>query len=547
MNKMGRSTKTNIVTEFVNELKSLANAERCLKLAISSFSTFGIEDSSVQIASSFGWASENTDYSAFDLILGDLPLGMNRIDYEFGGHRLKIRRNWAELLSALKLLKSGGIAIFLVEPNAFNSNEGIKMESALNSEGYFVSAIFNAPQGLLQPETSITPVFVLITTIQTSSIFLAELLNEVQSREVVKNYFLEVDNGDLKHGMKIPQKSFHSFHRIKIKQQIEKLETQYKEYEEYTLGVLADEINYVKSGESLNEKENSVYIPKIGNSPVISKISEANIKHHNYFQVVLGDKAINNYVTAFFRSDLGRLILESLTSGAVIPHLNKRDLEQASVALPTIEDQKQILNTQSKLYDLKRAIDDFDAELALNPNSSSSIVGQLDSMLEAIGGLTDVDKVRNIIRQGESKTIEFKETLSLDVRKKTKEKYIELSSLKTVVAFLNTEGGILLIGIKDDGNISGIDEEIIKFHKNIDKFLLHFKSLIKNRIGGEFYPFIEYRPMIVEGMNILMVECKESRSPCYLDNSEFYVRTNPATDKLEGPKLVEYIKNHFGQ
>jgi len=87
--------------------------------------------------------------------------------------------------------------------------------------------------------------------------------------------------------------------------------------------------------------------------------------------------------------------------------------------------------------------------------------------------------------------------------------------------------------------------ESAKFYKNIDAFLLKFKNLIKERIGEEFYPFIEYDAIQVEGKYVLMIECKESPSPCYLDNSTFYVRTNPATDKLEGPKLVEYVKNHF--
>lgn len=304
----------------------------------------------------------------------------------------------------------------------------------------------------------------------------------------------------------------------------------------------------MKSGDSLDEKENSIYIPKIGNSPVISKISNATIKHHNYFQVVLGKKAINEYVLAFFRSDLGKLILQSLTSGTFIPYLNKRDLEQAIVALPAYEDQEQILTTQRKMYELKQAIDEFDSELTLNPTSSSSILGHLDDMLEAIGGLTEIDKIHNLIRQGESKNAEFKETLSLDVKKKTKEKYIELSVLKTIVAFFNTEGGTLLVGVNDGGDTTGLRNEIDMFHKStLDKFLLHFKNLIKTRIGEEFYPYIEYRPVNMGSECILVVECKESRSPCYLDNKEFYVRTNPATDKLEGPKLVAYIKNHFKQ
>jgi predicted HTH transcriptional regulator len=166
-------------------------------------------------------------------------------------------------------------------------------------------------------------------------------------------------------------------------------------------------------------------------------------------------------------------------------------------------------------------------------------------MLEQIGGLSDADKIMSLVRSGESKIIEYKEAFSLDIRKGSKEKYIELSALKTIVAFLNTNGGTLLVGISDGGEIKGIREEAYKFHKSSDAFLLHFKNQIKQRIGEQYYPFINHKLVNVLGVDVLMVECGEASSPCFLDGNEFYVRTNPATDKLDGPKLVEYVRNHF--
>jgi len=160
--------------------------------------------------------------------------------------------------------------------------------------------------------------------------------------------------------------------------------------------------------------------------------------------------------------------------------------------------------------------------------------------------LSDADKIRSLIRKGESKILELKQTLSLDIMKNTKEKYIELMSLKTIVGFLNTDGGDLLVGVKDSSELYGIEHEIEKFHHNSkDKFLLHFKNLLKTRIGEEFYPFIDPHLIKIDGKWILRVKCEPADSPCYLDKKEFYVRTNPATDKLEGPQLVMYINRHF--
>ncbi len=546
MENVDNTEKFNIVTAFVREIINVTNAERCLEISIANFCVFSSAGISFQNASGFGWENGIRDTDRFDFILANLPLGMSNKEYLFGSQKLKIRQNWIEILKSLQFISDNGAGLYLVEPTCFGSSDGERFEEILNSGGSFVRGIFSAPEGILLPETSITPVFVLIQKKEPSSVFIAELLEVSQSVQVARNCYCDTDSHDLSKGMKIEKRSFYGFHRIRIKNQIDKLETQYKEYEEYSIKEIAIEINYVSHGKILEEKTNSVYIPKVGNSPVVATLSETTTKHHNYFQVVLGEKAINEYVAAFYKSNLGKLILQSLTSGTIIQHLNKSDLELAPIALPSISDQEQIITTNRKLRELKDAIDIFHSELALNPTSSSTILMQLDSMLESIGGLSEADAIRSLIRQGESKTIEFKETLSLDVKKQTKEKYIELSALKTIVAFLNTEGGVLLIGISDDGQIPGLSAEIEKFHQgSTDKFLLHFKNLLKTRVGEEFYPYIEYKLTRMSTSTVLSVKCKESKSPCYLDNAEFYVRTNPATDKLEGPKLVQYVKNHF--
>lgn len=535
-----------VLRAFVTAIIERKNKPGILLLSIADFNVFSdLEQFDVvRIART----EENPLNRKFDLILGDLPLGMGPTEWRDPSDdtTIRIQRNWSYVLESLFLLSNSGLGIFLIEPHGLSNTRGRQLKEALKKHGFHVNGIFNAPENLLAPVASIRPVFVCISRQKQSKLYLAELEEPEQAASAAINFINLTDTGTLAGGTLVDPEVFVGFHKMKIQQQIDRLKTQYKEYDTYQLGDLAIEIKSIRSGESHDERDNAVYIPRIGKSKVCSNLEETKLKHHNYFQVVLTEITLNEYVSLFFESKLGRLILDSLSVQSFIPHVNKRDIEQIPIAVPSIVEQKSIVLTQHKLSELQKVIEGFSDEIALNPTNSTSIQGQLGRMLEAITILTDGDKVRSIVREGESKTIEFKETLSLDVKKQTKESYIELSSLKTIVAFLNTDGGILLVGVADDGKLHGIDHEINKFYENTDKFLLHFKNLLKSKIGEDFYPFIDYRLVKVDAAHILFVECKASATACYLDGKDFYVRTNPATDKLEGPQLVAYVKHHFG-
>ncbi|MCA9626554.1 MAG: ATP-binding protein, partial [Myxococcales bacterium] len=168
-------------------------------------------------------------------------------------------------------------------------------------------------------------------------------------------------------------------------------------------------------------------------------------------------------------------------------------------------------------------------------------------MLKALGQLTGADSIRELARAGESKRAEFKQAFSWDSRKQKKDRNLEEKSLKTIVAFLNSEGGDRLVGVSDNGEIRGVESEVKNLHKgNVDKLLLHVKNRIKDTIGEQFYPLLEQRMVKIDGVTVLWIHCARSEIPAYLNEVSFYVRTTPATDKLEGYKFVEYLRVRFG-
>lgn len=155
--------------------------------------------------------------------------------------------------------------------------------------------------------------------------------------------------------------------------------------------------------------------------------------------------------------------------------------------------------------------------------------------------LTDEEK---IIAQGESEKVEFKSTLRWNLMANKVDKAMENGVLKTIVAFLNTAGGTLLIGVKDDGSVLGIEND--QFPSE-DKFLLHFANLVNERIGKQHLGHLHYGLREIAARKILRVDCNPSPDPVFLKNNgeEFYVRNGPSSAQLSTSEVLEYSRRHF--
>jgi hypothetical protein len=153
------------------------------------------------------------------------------------------------------------------------------------------------------------------------------------------------------------------------------------------------------------------------------------------------------------------------------------------------------------------------------------------------------EEVQALIAQGENRYIEFKSTLRMNLHSKKPGKEIEIAWLKGVAGFLNTDGGTLLLGVTDEGAITGIEQDVFE---NEDKCRLHFKNLIATHIGAEKSKYIRFRLVPVDGKTVGMVLCARSSEPVFLKNGNkeaFYIRNGPSSDELPVSKALHYIKH----
>jgi len=146
-----------------------------------------------------------------------------------------------------------------------------------------------------------------------------------------------------------------------------------------------------------------------------------------------------------------------------------------------------------------------------------------------------------------------KELESLKKPKANKDikKRITISWLKTIVAFANTGGGELLIGIgedKDDNLILlGIEADLL-LHKSEDKLLLFFDNKFETHIGNEFQHLVKVKFVVLHGKTIIHVKVDKSLKPVFLRNErqeKFYVRRNASTKELTMREFSEYKDMNF--
>ena len=168
----------------------------------------------------------------------------------------------------------------------------------------------------------------------------------------------------------------------------------------------------------------------------------------------------------------------------------------------------------------------------------------------------DVDKSEEqliaLIQKGETNKVEFKSTLRVDVKTGKPEKFIEHSVLKTLAAFLNSDGGRLLIGVDDDKNILGLEGDFNSFSKpdKLDEFQKHFDNLISKSLGNRFHRYMQVEFPKQDDKIVCIVTIKEKSSePVYIINEagqeSFYIRRQASTIELKLSEALIYIKEHW--
>ena len=144
-----------------------------------------------------------------------------------------------------------------------------------------------------------------------------------------------------------------------------------------------------------------------------------------------------------------------------------------------------------------------------------------------------------LIEAGESQEVEFKSTLSFNLKNKDsvkKDKGLHFAIIKTIAGFLNTAGGTLFVGIEDSGQPLGLLDIESGLFPNEDKLELHLRNLIEDFLTNKYNRSVAVHFFKYQDMAVMAIYC-ESASELVLvkenrdDIDILFTRDGPRTSR----------------
>jgi serine/threonine protein kinase len=178
------------------------------------------------------------------------------------------------------------------------------------------------------------------------------------------------------------------------------------------------------------------------------------------------------------------------------------------------------------------------------PQSAAEVLEALAAVAHSLS--TNQTEVAELISRGESGRLEFK--ASLRYAYKTGEKNLALQKVvaKSIAGLMNSAGGVLLIGVHDDGSIAGIeaDFQTLKSKPDRDGWELALTQAIETYLGHDAAGAIALEFVGEPEGTVAVVHCPARSKPTWLtdgDAQTFFIRVCNSTRPLPAAFAQTYI------
>jgi Putative DNA-binding domain len=218
---------------------------------------------------------------------------------------------------------------------------------------------------------------------------------------------------------------------------------------------------------------------------------------------------------------------------------------------------------RSRRQDLPSAFGDLVASLLSGapgdrPPDAEDVLRRLDE-------IRYTSNIGALVAAGESEKIEFKsslhhpygpvplalQTLQPGQLKKEIKKALAKSVTKTIAAFLNSDGGTLLIGVEDSGTVLGIEpdfEHLRQGKQDADGWMLSLQEAIINALGAEVWNAVHISLVRHGSHAVAVAHCPARTTETWHtdgDGELVYIRAANGTRELNGSTLLKYTRERW--
>lgn len=154
-----------------------------------------------------------------------------------------------------------------------------------------------------------------------------------------------------------------------------------------------------------------------------------------------------------------------------------------------------------------------------------------------------------LIAKGEAEEVDFKVAACWNAKTNQKDDKMKSSILREVAAFLNKEeGGLVLIGVADDGTIVGLEDDYKAANpqkKNRDGYELFLLDAIKDYLNNNWSSFYRISFSTIQGIDICKIHVDPAPEPVFVKDGVFLIRDGRRARPLSAQETFNYCKNRW--
>jgi hypothetical protein len=163
--------------------------------------------------------------------------------------------------------------------------------------------------------------------------------------------------------------------------------------------------------------------------------------------------------------------------------------------------------------------------------------------------------VAELLAAGESERVEYKSTARVNLHTGQRDEKMEQVIAKTICAFLNADGGTLLIGVDDAGTPLGLDADLATMKApDLDRYELWLRDLLTTTMGQNAAALVRIEFVEVSTADqvrpVCVVSARPSPRPVYLESGkaagpEFWLRSGNSTRQLKVNEVTDYVMHRW--